>query len=443
MRTGLIVTVGTSSEPVVFSLNERRPDAVGFLLTNTPECRASFASVLAQTGLTATAYREREVNDSPGAIGTLIGHFYDLHAWLRDPHGGSAEQIACDPTAGRKWMSAGLAMIASRLGLEMFYVDVRYPGGKLDPASMRSVPLGNAFEQTGFLDALHAVDLFNDALFSEAQQIFERLACSASGALRPALYTGLARLAEAFHRMDLFEHHARDLAPLFEEAARFLNQVQKERAEWNDAPLEAARRLAGALPPLGLSAGDSKRNVLPRCADLWANARRRCRRGRYDDSVARLYRCFEALAQAALAARGFDSTCPNEGICRLDPALRDSLKAQLPPGPWALDTSWRALYLLHDPWAGRVVAKVTPDGRVIYKASVFGRTEETPGERRTGLEARNLSILAHGWRPISRATAERLLLDTERLLQELSGGGFAQAVARLAPPVLAKESVLL
>jgi len=449
MKTGLIVTVGTSWEPVAFGIQERAPDAVGFLLTDSPECMATFATVLEKTGLGPIAYRDRMVKDSPDAIGALIGHFYDLHAWLRDPAGGAVEHVACDPTAGRKWMSAGLSMIASRLGLDMFYVDVRYPGGKLDPSSMKSVPLGNAYEQTGFLDALHARDLFNDGLFAEARKLFGRLASTASGTLRPALYEGFAHLSEGLHRMDLFEHYARDLSPVFKEACRKLEAVKEERPAWNDEPLKAGLRLAESVRDLYAPANPEEQRplnlVIFRCADLVSNAERRIRRGRYDDAVARLYRCFEALAQAKLHEYGLDATHPQAGYARLAEEQRQRLLAAgLPSSPWALDTGWKALYLMGDPWAREiVVAKLNEGGRVIYKKSVFGAVPGEAGQSRTGLEARNRSILAHGWEPIGEAMAQRFHAEMESLLRKVAADTYTDSLQRLAPPMLARECVLL
>ncbi|MGC8977596.1 MAG: hypothetical protein ACP5OB_08285, partial [Candidatus Ratteibacteria bacterium] len=60
-------------------------------------------------------------------------------------------------------------------GLVMIYVDAPYKDGKPDPENMKLVNIGNAYDQTGFLEELKADKLFNEYNFTPAIGIYSFL----------------------------------------------------------------------------------------------------------------------------------------------------------------------------------------------------------------------------------------------------------------------------
>jgi CRISPR-associated protein (TIGR02710 family) len=79
----------------------------------------------------------------------------------------------------------------------------------------------------------------------------------------------------------------------------------REAARWACEPaVKSMMEASGHLAPLlALARRERGRPGWDLCADLWLNAQRRGKRGRYDDAVARLYRLLEAAAQAQLWGR--------------------------------------------------------------------------------------------------------------------------------------------
>ncbi|MCL0035206.1 TIGR02710 family CRISPR-associated CARF protein [Thermodesulfovibrionales bacterium] len=175
MPKAMIVTVGAQGEQIIFSLKEINPEYVGLLGTETPECEGVVNHILKEYEISPTKYKYFSFPDHAGEIGKLINKFQEIYDWLTKDKGVSPEDIIFDSTGGRKWMSAGATMIASFLGLNMIYVDAKYRNGKLDSSTMEITPLGNAYEQTGFLEEHKADKLFNEYNFTAAIAIYDFL----------------------------------------------------------------------------------------------------------------------------------------------------------------------------------------------------------------------------------------------------------------------------
>ena len=102
---GAIMTVGLTDVPLTYSLRQIQPDFAALLCT--PGSAATTDKVLADFPLAPSRTRRREVADDPAEIGRLIHEFYECFLWLRDQCQLAPSDIQVDPTAGRKWMSAG------------------------------------------------------------------------------------------------------------------------------------------------------------------------------------------------------------------------------------------------------------------------------------------------------------------------------------------------
>lgn len=445
-----ILTVGTSAPPIIFSLQRFKPQYVGFILTKTAECRNTLDEVLKGYPLEKSRFKDEEVEDKPEKIGDLISKFYALYQWIKSPRAGvtiADEEIVCDPTAGRKWMSAGLTIVASSLNLEMFYVDARYPGGKIDPDSMRLVPLGNAFQQTGMIESDRARDLFNAGHYEEAADRFLRLQRSSRTSLQNDLFGGLALVARTLKKWDDFKHYREDLSEDFAAAddhlKRFLNSNHNDDVELFRAKCAELQDLASKLHSL-------PRPNLLFTVDLVRNAERRMRHGKYDDAVARLYRAMESISQYFLLSDyGINANAPSAGLAKIDPrALDEYRRYKGGEDRIALADGFKLLYLLKHPIGLRVVAKINDDpkrpgdfGRVIYREAVFRRRSDEYDEDKkfTGLELRNQSILAHGFVPIGKNVAEGFLEEVKGILAVSLGDMFETAWRAFEFPILGKS----
>lgn len=410
-KRGIILTVGITHEPVTYCLEQTQADYAVFICT--AQSRVTLDRVLEDFPLAPSHCQTREIEDRPEEIGRLIGEFYQGFLWLRDQCNIEPQNIFTDPTPGRKWMSAGTTMIGSFLGLGLFYTDAKFKDGKPDKASMQFVTLGNAFDQTGFLEAEKGREAFNRGQFQLAQRIFDSLRPTLSGL--SDLYAGLAGLCQVLHRWDLFEHYASSLAVDFDAALEQLKRSDNSKAAppGFDRFLQRLRDLRDAVQQV---TDDPKPSLLA-TVDLVCNARRRHDAGRYDDAVARIYRALESLSQYyLLTGYGLDAAKPD--FERLDEAQRQAIRDRLGelPTQISLDNGWKILWDLEDP-AAQCVFQRNKKGELNNKFSGV-------------LANRNNSILAHGWEPVGRETSKKLIERFEQLLRD--------AEAEQAPPAMAR-----
>lgn len=186
----MVITVGAQGEQIVHSLKEYTPEFVGLLATNTENSKDAVNFICKEYKIPPANLKIMYCDDNPSEIGRIIKNFYEVFKWLRDEENISESEIFVDPTGGRKWMSSGITMIASFLGLNMIYVDadfiktqLRCPECNLlikettypDKETMKVIKLGNAYEQTGFLEEEKADKLFNEHNFTAAVEIYDYL----------------------------------------------------------------------------------------------------------------------------------------------------------------------------------------------------------------------------------------------------------------------------
>jgi hypothetical protein len=104
MSRGLILTVGESPEPIEFSLKQATPTYVCFLCTQ--QSRGHLDRVVTMADLAPSRFQVFGVEDKPSEAARLAHQVVEAHRWL-EARGLRHDEIVLDPTAGRKWMSAG------------------------------------------------------------------------------------------------------------------------------------------------------------------------------------------------------------------------------------------------------------------------------------------------------------------------------------------------
>jgi CRISPR-associated protein (TIGR02710 family) len=416
MRTyrGLILTVGMTHEPVIFSIQQTAAEKVAFVCT--PDSDKTLDSVFQSVPFAPSNWRKYVVPDSPEHIGKLCLDFHAAYRWLTEECGIPHEGIAADPTAGRKWMSSGATMIAAFLGLAMHYVDARFVGGKPDPATMKLVELGNAYDQTGFVEAEKGRVLFNSFEFTTSAQVFAGIRPSLS--TQADLYAGLADLARALERWERFDHYKQSLGLDFkislDQLQRYLNSLSSP-----NPPLvlfvEKITALADAIEELH----KGPRPAIGFTVDLFENARRRIAQGRFDDACSRLYRTLESFSQFFLQ-KDFEIETARPNYSRLTEEQRASISTALGELPKALDLvkGQRVLKALNHRLADQLIA---PNGKLKFAGL---------------LEDRDHSILAHGFEPIAEKRVSEFVARLEQLLKEAVGHEFHGWSVRLKVPEL-------
>jgi CRISPR-associated protein (TIGR02710 family) len=319
-------------------------------------------------------------------------------------------EIAADVTGGFVPMSVGIAKAAHVLKLSTTYVLSDYEGRTPIPGTQRLELLPDPYTVFGDLEADEARRLYAMNDYAGAQRIFanleERLKQHNSNGdqkdkdmqRRSCYYYACATLSQTYAAWDVFDWDQARVALETLLQSPLLPDLEPERARLQ-VQLAMLQRLAsennllekenkGLLLPLLTNL----ESVLPLLGTLHANARRRVEQGRYDVAAMFHYRCLELLSQHRLAMYGISSERPDfTAALRERSSLKQDYKrvqreqgrkkaSDLPERTIGLFVGYMLLAALDDPLVRGYPIKDIED-----------RTY-----------ARNKSMLAHGFRLITR-----------------------------------------
>jgi len=383
-RPILLCTVGGSHQPIVTAIRELNPAFVCFFCTGRDQATGrpgsevqvtgkgniikadprdetpTLPNIPAQTGLSEDRFEVRLVppDDLDRAVSVMDEAIEDLMKRFSD------SRIVTDYTGGTKTMTAALVISA----LEHDDVELRLVSGaradlvKVADGTQRSVAACSDMVRLRRAMAPY-VSAWERFAYGEAWKGLSGLSAPSDPALRAELQVAMD-LSMAFDAWDRFDHR---------EALRIL-QIYSGRI---------GRKLPGHLAFLRLLCADAEdaRREPALLYDLWLNAQRRAYQARYDDAVSRVYRLIEWTAQWILKS--------GAGIDTADvPADR------IPEGMEILpDKKGRRPVPLFKAW--ELIAQLMPEGA---PAAFFTRTRERLNHL---LSKRNLTILAHGYNPVS------------------------------------------
>ncbi len=300
--------------------------------------------------------------------------------------------VVADFTGGTKCMSVALGLLSRGWPVSFRYVGGthRTKGGVGVVVSGREqiVHSKNPWDVLGYQAAEQALTLFNLHDYGAASRLLEPAVKGAEEVHIKRSLATLRSLCDAFSLWDRFQHNAalakiRDVRKNQNDLGRFLSQ-------------ESAQRLERLLPVYEerLQSLQQHRPSLELIEDLLANAQRRLEETRFDDAVARAYRAIEAIAQRQLAERhGIDSArVPLE---KIPEAWRPKRSADTQEGclKLGLQEDYRLLEALSDPL-----------GQKFRQMGLYSGEDHI-----SDLDARNQSICAHGFEPVSEKTARNLL----------------------------------
>lgn len=394
----LVLTVGGSSQPLVSSIRQNRPDRLAFLCSDdTPGTKGSYIEVegqgkvcekgtlpniILQSGAENIPWEIVKIKelDSPDAC-----YLESLALLTRLRQEYPDATIIADYTGGTKSMSSGLVLAALDtkgvvLGVQ---AGLRANREKISPGTQFTrlthgyAPLihrqqnavANAFAR---FDYPTAIALLEDILTipdlpSESTQTLQ-------------LQLTLARGLNAWDRFD----HATAwemLRPLHNTHVRltkFLEFVLWSRSRLDPSFDKAVAGKLGEKP---------KGHGYELIQDLVLNAERRAAQARYDDAIGRLYRTVEMLAQARLKY-SFGIDAADVDIEKVPPQLKPKYAQKRSPRDNKIKTAlmddYELLDALGDPALG----------------SIFNRNK---GALLDFLGFRNNSLFAHGYMPIAES----------------------------------------
>jgi CRISPR-associated protein (TIGR02710 family) len=417
MTNILICTVGGSHQPIVSAINDQHPDYVVFICTDKDPATGRPGSNVQITGA-GNCIKARPQDEKPTLpnIPTQTGlnpeqyqiclcHADDLDqiylicreaindALSRFPDA----RIIADYTGGTKSMSAALVMAV----LERQDIELQLMAGSR--GDLVKVQDGSQYAAAANIERLRF-----ERLIAPYRQAWTRHAYSEAEA-------GL-KLITPPHQNELRGQYTR------------FRDLSRAFAEWDNfnhaAALDIIQRYAPSLPttlkaylPIAMRLNDqntAKRDAA-RLFDLYLNALRRARQGRYDDAIARIYRLIEWTAQWLL-----------NSLCGIDTANVD--EAAIPEG-MALtrnrDGQWQAG--LFNAW--QLIRRKTSG-----EAARFIEREEN--SLLNHLKIRNGSILAHGFEPVKQQDWQQIAAWLEAQFIPMLLAESARVGIKTLPPQL-------
>lgn len=389
----LILTLGTSYEPLVFSILSLKPDKVFILYTD--KTLPLLDNVIEFTKLKPSQYTTSKIDaENPLELYWEIKNIYEK--W------GRPENIYVDFTSGTKSMSAGCAMAGVTINARLTYVGGEYIKtlGKPKPGSERLCFIEDPYTVFGDLERDQAILLFNSMDYISAYRIFDELEQRVPGFIKE--YSALKCLSKAYDAWDSL--NIKEAIANLEECIKITrkelklskNFILSKHEDKLKCQLEVLKVLQIIHSNDNTHAHKAEifNNIGYLIANLYQNANRREKQGKYEMASLLLYRILEIVEQKRLWNYGIDTS--NADYCKL-PVDETSLHNKI-------NNIIRKIYdsnklsqldnkisLLN----GFILLVALEDD--IIKARIPGKEINELNRLRSKVEARNKSIFAHGF----------------------------------------------
>jgi len=384
----MLVSLGGSPEPILFTLNQQRPAYVVFFVS--PESEAELQMVI--KGLDFQCRFNHIVTPSAEDLGECYGALREQLPAMLAQWGLTADDLVVDYTGGTKSMSAALVLATVERAQRYSYIGgvERDKGGVgiVLGGRERMLYVHNPWKEWAQEERKRISLYFATARYATALDELQRLQQHADAA-EQGLLRALASAVEGYRDWDNFRHR-NALPKLGEQALRFLKPYalgRTQNAELARFVLEVETNLE-FLRRFTVASTRDEAYVL----DLIANADRRARiEGKYEDAVARLYSGLERAARFRLQRQ--------YGI-----GTEDVKEAQIPE---ALREDYRQKYL--DPRDGKLKVPLVAAYRLLEAlGDGLGRAFTMRQEEILELlNLRNSSPLGHGESPVGADGYER------------------------------------
>ena len=389
----LICSVGGTDEPIVASLLHWNPEKVYFIVSQQtrPTVEKVMSAYKLKTGNEFSQGAIAYINISDpealvGVVGSIRSVTNAVHEWRARGH---EFRVVTDFTGGTKCMSAALALVARRWPCEFSYVGGSQRNktgvGIVESGSETIKSWGNPWDILGYQAAEDAVIVFNQGGYAAAAAQVEASMRTVQDLSIKRTLSALCTTINAFAAWDRFDHAT--AIKQFEDALKFQNDLSANFAHADDLinTLKCNRDFC-----IDLNKGDGPTWLW--VDDLINNAMRRAKEQRFDYAVARMYRACEAIAQVRLREQFQIPSTGSVPVEKLPICLQDKWASRAVDGcvKIGLQEGFRLLACLQDEFGKRFI-----------ELNLAGTTSP--------LSARNNSILAHGFKPVSESVYEKLL----------------------------------
>jgi CRISPR-associated protein (TIGR02710 family) len=418
---GLILTLGTSPEPLILSISTINPQKILFLFTDNTENLID--TIVEQTGITNSQWSKRKVTTTN--LPVLYKACKDIwKEW------GTDKTIYADLTGGTKAMAAGLMAAGALLNFTMLTVssdNYIKEQGKPYPGSEYIEILENPYEVLGELKSREAFTHYNNNDYKSAAEIFDSLRKITEDTRQWDCYYYLSKTYEHIDTLNL-KYAMESLNCILE----FSNRYQKYICQYVPEQLKMINEMSKRLELLSQYMSEKKdmpitkilndkEAVLDLIIILQGQAQRRMKQGKWDMACFFLYRVLEIISQRRLflyGLQGFDPDYHSLENCSYD-EVQDKFNQT------KKDLIYRKKnYYLPDKIAitdGYLLLEVLQDECRLLNMDQGRKNWE---HFKTFIDKRNNSILAHGYQYISEKDymfAEKFTNDIVRIFSETEG----------------------
>ena len=412
MQKALVLSVGGSEEPLIYSIERFKPDFIYFL--HSKDTRKSVDIILNNFDYDSSQYRLKELKN-PESLEESFSKSREIMEFLMNDY-----EIHINFTGGTKPMGAGLVLASIGEKCSFSYVGSNKGSGGRDKNGVGVVLSGfeeiknqkDPYEVYAVVEFSRGMDFFNKYQFTAAKSNFK----SASEKLEDEhlrelanLYVDLVELYDVWDKFDnkinkktLNSYLENHILKKINDSENIKNTIEKESPKFLSQLEDNIEFLKLKISRKGLIEENDVKYYLP---DLLNNASRRIEEGKYDDAVARLYRATELIAQTGLA---------NEGFIELS-RLRDHKIFRIPlEAIENCDNKEAVEYIkgLDDYWyAKKGVVKLALSKSfefLGYLGCQYAKDYLEDNKLKDMVSKRNDSLLAHGLNPISKDDAVNL-----------------------------------
>jgi len=387
MAKAVLISIGGSQNPIIYSLNEQKPEYIIFFAS--PQSQEQIPQILRQINFTPKAFEQiitplaEDLNESYKAIKKNLTDIVERRKL-------NPEDIVVDFTGGTKVMSVALTLATIDFGFKYAYVggtERNKEGlGIVIDGKERILYSTNPWDELAIKERKRISILFNYARYTSAIDLLKAVYSRVSEDKRP-FYGIMIDIITAYENWDRFRHF---------EAKKYLFKGIKDfktfLAGSDDEKLKQLLTKIEENLQFLLRITD-KRECYALICDLIANAERRSKlECKYDDALARLYRTAEMIAQNKLFGKHKIKT-NDVDLSKVPETIRSEYNVKYRDRKDnKIKISLRASYKLLKELGDELGEKFFNDKRLIAL-----------------LDIRNNTILAHGINPVKENDYNDLL----------------------------------
>lgn len=411
----LILSCGGSPEPLIFCINNYKPEFTYFLCSNDS---VDIANDIAKNCNLSDNQFNCNVVENHESLEDCFAKSREIIKELQKDY----DNVHVDFTGGTKPMVSGLVLAAIGENCTYSYVGSQNSQAR-DKNGLGVVQDGfeliknqrDPYDVFAVMEFEKGMDFFNSYQFEAAKTNFKQASEKLESIELKELSEIYLELVEVYDKWDKFKNvkgKKLTLNFLLKNILEKINNSQNVKNHFIEYYPEFIPKIEQNIKFLDLKLSKKGRikpkNVHYYLPDLLNNAYRRIEEGKYDDAVARLYRSIELIAQMSLSEKNIineDNLWKNSefSINVLDVDLIATFEVQE-----TLETFFE--YNKSKRYGNKTFRLALKNSYELLESlgSDFAADYLNDDDLKTNITSRNRSILAHGLQPIDKEKAETL-----------------------------------